>query len=163
MSATIIAFADARLPDRRKRLPLLRDVERHRDKIATIGNSSPVAKMDKAIFAAIDAHCAAAAAYHAADSDDEADRTMVQYDELTLGLLRCRVVTAPGILALLDHLAAPAFLIFDRKEETGETILSRAIQVDDAAAKEFPRLLAVMLRNSVGMFRTREAQPDDRP
>jgi hypothetical protein len=155
MSATIIALADARLPDRRKRLPLLRDVERHRAKIAAIGNSSPGAKMDKAIFAAIDAHCAAAAAYHAADSDDEVDRAMVRYDELTLGLLSCRVVTAPGILALLDHLAAPAFLIFDPKDAS-DTILSRATEVADSAklAKEFPRLLAVMLRNSVGMFRT---------
>jgi hypothetical protein len=71
-------------------------------------------------------------------------------------LLRWRAITAPGILAFLDHLAAPAFLIFDRKEATGETILSRATQVDDSAkaAKEFPRMLAVMLRNSVGMFRT---------
>ena len=159
MSATIIALADARLPGRIKyerpeRPAHLKGVERHRAKIAAIGNSSPVAKMDKAIFAAIDAHCAAAAAYHAADADDECDRTMVRYDELTLGLLSCRVVTAPGILALLDHLAAPAFLIFDQKEATGETILSRAIQVDDLVAKEFPRLLAVMLRNSVGMFRT---------
>jgi hypothetical protein len=154
MSATIIALADVRLPDRCKRLALLRDVERHRAKIAAIRNSSPIAKMDGAIFATIDAHCDAIAAYHEADCDDEADRTMVRQDELTLGLLRCRVVTAPGILALLDHLAAPAFLIFDRKEDTGETILSRSIQVDDLVAKEFPRLLAVMLRNSVGMFRT---------
>jgi hypothetical protein len=153
MSATIIALADARLPDRRKRLPLIRDVERHRAKIATIKESVPIAKMDEAIFAAIDAHCDAIAAYHAAvnnrDDDDEISRTMVRQDDLTLRLLRCRVVTAPGILALLDHLAAPAFL----EEETGETILSRAIELDDVV-KEFPRLLAVMLRNSVGIFRT---------
>jgi hypothetical protein len=157
MSATIIALPGVRLPGRRKReRPELRDVERHRAKIAAIRNSSPVAKMDKAIFAAIDAHCDAIAAYHSADGDDEANRMMVRYDELTLGLLSCRVATAPGILALLDHLAAPAFLIFNRKEETGETILSRSIEVGDDLAKEFPRLLAVMLRNSVGTFRTRE-------
>jgi hypothetical protein len=83
MSATIIALA-ARLPDRReperpdRAAHLIRDVERHRAKIAAIGNSSPIAKMDEAIFAAIDAHCAAIAAYHVADSDDESDRTMVR-------------------------------------------------------------------------------------
>jgi hypothetical protein len=67
MSATIIALPGVRLPGRRKRErperpPRLRDFERHRAKIAAIKNSSPVAKMDEAIFAAIDAHCDATAA-----------------------------------------------------------------------------------------------------
>jgi hypothetical protein len=157
MSADIIALpgviAGRRKRERPERPARLKGVERHRAKIAAIKNSSPVAKMDEEIFAAIDAHCAAVAAYHTADDDDESGRAMRRQDELTLEVLRCPAVTAPSILALLDHLAAPEFLIFDPKGGTGETILSGAIEIDDLA-KEFPRLLAVMLRNSVGMFCT---------
>jgi hypothetical protein len=159
VSATIIALAGARLPDRREPErtvdpALLGHVERHRAKIAAIKNSSHIAKMDEAIFAAIDAHCDAIAAYHACTYDDESERAFTRMDELTHELLRYRAITAPGILALLDHLAAPEFLYLNPKEGTGETILSGAIEVDDLA-KEFPRLLATMLRNSVGTFRTK--------
>jgi hypothetical protein len=161
MSATIITLAGARLPDRRElerpeRPALLREVERHRAKIAAIRDSVPIAKLDAPVFATIDAHCAAIAAYHACAYDEEAERAFTRIDELTHELLRCPAKTGLGILALLDHLGAPELLIVDPKEGTGETILSGAIEVDDLA-KEFPRLLATMLRNSVGTFRTKPA------
>jgi hypothetical protein len=69
---------------RRIRLAQIEDVERHREKIAAIKNSLPVAKLDEAIFAAIDAHCAAVAAYHEASTDEESERAMQRQDELTL-------------------------------------------------------------------------------
>ena len=72
--------------------------------------------------------------------------------ELTHELLRCPAMTAPGILALLSHLAAPEFLFLNPNEGTGETILSGAIE-----------MLAAMLRNSIGMFGTRNGAGPVRP
>jgi len=125
-------------------------IRRHREAMAAYRESSPVAMIDP-IFAAIDAHCQAAAAYHAAGdvSDDASDAAMAREGEVLGALLDSRAVTMTGLLALLEHLGQPEFLIYD-DDGTDETVLSGAMECVDEA-KTFPLKLADMLRNAVGM------------
>jgi hypothetical protein len=70
--------------------------------MAAYRESSPVAKIDP-IFAAIDAHCAAVAAYHAWGAVDASDAVMdaaIAVEGKVLGaLLDSRAVTLTGLLA----------------------------------------------------------------
>jgi hypothetical protein len=124
-------------------------IEQHRAKMAAHRDSSPLAKLDP-IFAAIDAHCIACASYHAASDDDAAsDVAMKVEGDVLRTLLRSRAVSMTGLVALLEHLGQPEFLIFG-DEGTDETVLSGAMEYIDEA-KTVPLTLSTMLRNAFGM------------
>jgi hypothetical protein len=64
-------------------------------------------------------------------------------------LFKVGAISVPGILALLHHLGSPEFLILDRKEETGDTILSEAIELSDDKGKQIAHALKCMLSVAV--------------
>jgi hypothetical protein len=155
MSAVVINFKTRKRwrarSETNKTKNRLAAIERHRQAMGAYRESSAVAKIDP-IFAAIDAHCKAAAAYHvASDVSDEASEAAMATEGEVLGvLLDSRAITMTGLLALLEHLGQPEFLIFD-EGGTGETVFSGAMECIGIEAKAFPLELAAMLRNAVGM------------
>jgi hypothetical protein len=158
MSAAVINFRTRKPYVAQMKKNRLAAIERHRSVMTAYRESSPVARIDP-IFATIDAHCVAAAAYHDSSGDDASTAAMAVEGEVLGVLLDSQAMTMTGLLALLEHLGQPEFLIYDGDgDKTGETVLSGAMEYLDQA-KTFPLKLAAMLRNAVGTVPQRGSKP----
>jgi hypothetical protein len=159
MSATIISFASRSsiapggpqedwTPDIRGRLAA---VESHRSRMArrreiNARHRSDLGDPPDPIFAKIDAHCAALVSYHEAIGDDDAsDLAMDRESEVLRGLMSCRPNSLDGILALLNHLGQPEFLIYGR-EGTDMTILEQVMEIAKKEGQAFPLTLEATIR-----------------
>jgi hypothetical protein len=147
MSATILQL---RQPECAARPTVLQDIANHRKKIAAFRQLSRHARKDP-IFEQIDRHCDALVVYHSATTDDASERAMNREAEVLNGLLLRPASSIPGILALLDHLGSPEFLIFDSNEGTGETILSEAVEISADKGKFLAISLKAMLSVAAGI------------
>jgi hypothetical protein len=67
---------------------------------------------------------------------------MAREGEVLGALLDSRAITMTGLLALLEHLGQPEFLIYEDGGGTGETVLSGAMEYLEDRAKTFPLKLA---------------------
>jgi hypothetical protein len=70
---------------------------------------------------------------------------MEREGEVLHELFEVGAISVPGILALLHHLGSPEFLIFDKKEQTRDTILSEAVEISVDNGKSIARALKCML------------------
>jgi hypothetical protein len=154
MSATIIRLADRsstadRPPSDRKRAAEIRRrlvaIENHRGSMS----ARQTGETPDPIFKAIDVHCEAVACYHTALGDDEAsDRAMAHEGEVLRELMSRSPNSLDGILALLNHLGQPEFLIYGR-EGTGETILQEVMEIAEEKGQAFPLTLEETIRDVI--------------
>jgi hypothetical protein len=145
MSATVVQL---RPPERSERSDILEGIAQHRSKIEAYRQLSQDAHHDL-IFGQIEKHCEALVVYHSARTDNASERAMAREGEVLRELFRYGATSVPGILALLHHLGAPEFLIFEREEGTGDTILSEAIEISDDNGKQIAHALKCMLSVAV--------------
>jgi hypothetical protein len=141
MSATVVQLHE---PQRSERPAALKHIARHRREIEAYRALSPDAQHDP-IFAAIEKHCDALVVYHSATNDEVSERAMGREGEVLHELFEVGAISVPGILALLHHLGSPEFLIFDKKEQTRDTILSEAVEISVDNGKSIARALKCML------------------
>jgi hypothetical protein len=112
------------------------------------------------ILAAIERHRAAATAYRSASdvhspmgpgepgeiaAAEASNAAMGQHDEALLALLTCQPTTMAGLLAVLEHVGQPEFLIYPPREGTGETVLSGVYEMIgemQVAGQKLPLMLA---------------------
>jgi hypothetical protein len=145
MSAAMVQLHE---PQRSQRPRILEGIARHRSTIEVYRQLSPDAQHDL-IFGQIEKHCDALVVYHSATNDDVSTRAMNREAEVLHELFRYGATSVPGILALLHHLGSPEFLIFDPKEETGDTILSEAVEISADNGKSIAHALKCMLSVAV--------------
>jgi hypothetical protein len=142
------AIVQLHKPQRSEQPDALEGIARHRREIEAYRALSADAQHDL-IFNAIEKHCDALVVYHSATNDDVSTRAMTREGEVLHELFRYGATSVPGILALLHHLGSPEFLIFDRKEETGDTILSEAVEISADNGKSIAHALKCMLSVAV--------------
>jgi hypothetical protein len=170
MTATIISFASrssvAGPPIDRKRSAETRRhlaaIKNHRGSMAARqavharGRAEHGDTPDDPIYKAIDDHCAAIVAYHMTldvEGDDEGalgravakGRAVANECEALRELISCRPISLDGILAWLNHLGQPVYLIHGRKG-TGKTILQEAMEISKGQGQAFPLTLEDTLR-----------------
>jgi hypothetical protein len=141
MSATVVQLHE---PQCSERPAILKRIARYRREIEAYRMLSPDAHRDP-IFAAIEKHCDALVVYHSATNDKVSERAMKREGEVLHELFEVGAISVPGILALLHHLGSPEFLIFDRKEQTSDTILSEAVEISADNGKSIAHALKCML------------------
>jgi len=115
------------------------------------------------VFAAIVAHLTASVAQHAASEAEGASKpgtaayraaeaaqsaASARDGDTLHALLTCQPTTIAGLVALLEHVGQPEGFICDRKERTGETILSGPHQCTPIGEEvlAFPLHLAEIVR-----------------
>ena len=141
MSATVVQLHK---PQRSERPAVLERIARHRREIEAYRELSRDAHYDP-IFVAINKHCDALVVYHSSPNDDVSGRARDREGKVLGELFKVGAISVPGVLALLHHLGSPEFLIFDRNEQTGDTILSEAIELSEDNGKSIARALKCML------------------
>jgi hypothetical protein len=141
MSATVVQLHG---PQRSSAAGRLERIAHHRREIQAFQVLSADARYDP-IFAVIEKHCDALIVYHSGTNDDISERAMDREGKVLCELFKVGAISVPGVLALLHHLGSPEFLIFDRTERTGDTILSEAVEISDDNGKSIARALKCML------------------
>ena len=128
---------------RMKNDPIFKAIRVHREACLKLEWASRQHRSIEECFAVGSAECEA--------SNEKLTAAMASEAETCDALLKCRPISLFGVVAMLEHLSEPEFLIDRNPDQTGQSVLSGAFErlLDGDKLFSFTRGIAETLRDAI--------------